>query len=81
VLDSEPVPGPLEPIHMLGCELEAAYPVVPIADKHALSIGMTTIGDEACFGLYAASETLPDSHELADAVSASIDELLEHVTT
>jgi diacylglycerol O-acyltransferase / wax synthase len=74
------IPGPREPMYMLGCELEAAYPVVPIADKHALSIGMTTIRDQACFGLYAASEPLPDSDDLAGAVDVSIDELLEHVT-
>ncbi|HKH22849.1 MAG TPA: wax ester/triacylglycerol synthase family O-acyltransferase [Solirubrobacterales bacterium] len=74
------IPGPREPMYMRGCELEVAYPVVPIADKHALSIGMTTIRDQACFGLYAASEMLPDSDELARAVEAAIDELLEHVT-
>jgi diacylglycerol O-acyltransferase / wax synthase len=75
------IPGPREPMYMLGCELEAAYPVVPIADKHAVSIGMTTIRDQACFGLYAASEMLPDSDSLAGAMDASIDELLEQVTT
>jgi diacylglycerol O-acyltransferase / wax synthase len=75
------IPGPREPMYMLGCELEEAYPVVPIADKHAVSIGMTTIRDQACFGLYAASEILPDSDSLAEAMDASIDELLEQVTT
>jgi WS/DGAT/MGAT family acyltransferase len=74
------IPGPREPMYMLGCELEAAYPVVPIADKHAVSVGMTTIGDLACFGLYAASEMLPDSDRLAEAMNSSIEELLEHVT-
>jgi diacylglycerol O-acyltransferase len=74
------IPGPREPMYMLGCELEAAYPVVPIADNYAVSIGMTTIQDRACFGLYAASEMLPDSDQLAAAMDASIDELLEHVT-
>jgi diacylglycerol O-acyltransferase len=74
------IPGPREPMYMLGCELEAAYPVVPIADKHAVSVGMTTIRDQVCFGIYAASEPLPDSDRLAEAVDASIDELLEHVT-
>jgi diacylglycerol O-acyltransferase len=74
------IPGPREPMYMLGCELEAAYPVVPIADKHAVSIGMTTVRDRACFGLYAASEMFPDSDELAGAMDGSIDELLEHVT-
>jgi diacylglycerol O-acyltransferase len=75
------IPGPRQPMYMKGCELEAAYPVVPIADKHAVSIGMTTIRDLACFGLYAASEILPDSDSLAEAMDASIDELLEQVTT
>jgi diacylglycerol O-acyltransferase len=75
------IPGPREPMYMRGCELETAYPVVPIADKHALSIGMTTVRDLACFGFYAASETLPNSDRLAESVEASIDELLEHVTT
>jgi diacylglycerol O-acyltransferase len=74
------IPGLREPMYMLGCELEAAYPVVPIADKHAVSIGMTTVRDRACFGLYAASEMFPDSDELAGAMDGSIDELLEHVT-
>jgi diacylglycerol O-acyltransferase len=74
------IPGPREPMYMLGCGMEAAYPVVPIADEHAVSIGMTTIGDLACFGLYAASEMLPDSDELAAAMDASIDELLDQVT-
>jgi diacylglycerol O-acyltransferase / wax synthase len=74
------IPGPREPMYMLGCELEAAYPVVPIADEHAVSIGMTTIRDEVCFGIYAASEPLPDSDRLAESIDASIDELLEHAT-
>ena len=75
------IPGPREPMFMRGCELEVAYPVVPIADEHAVSIGMTTVRDQACFGLYAASEPLPDSDALAEAVDASIDELLAHATT
>ncbi len=71
------IPGPRLPMYMRGCELEAAYPVVPIADEHAVSIGMTTVRDNACFGLYAASDPLPDSDRLAEAVNGSIDELLE----
>jgi diacylglycerol O-acyltransferase / wax synthase len=74
------IPGPREPMYMLGCELEAAYPVVPIADEHALSIGMTTVRDEACFGLYAACESLPDSDRLAESIEASVDELLHQAT-
>jgi diacylglycerol O-acyltransferase len=70
------IPGPAEPMYMLGCELEEAYPVVPIADRHALSIGVTTIRDQACFGVYADREALPDADLVAKAIDESVDELL-----
>jgi len=70
------IPGPREPLYLLGCELQEAYPVVPIADRHALSIGMTTIQDEACFGIYADCDALPDADLLADCIDASVQELL-----
>jgi diacylglycerol O-acyltransferase len=70
------IPGPREPLYMCGCELERAYPVVPLADKHALSIGITTIADRACFGLYCDRESLPDADSLAGEIDRSIDELL-----
>jgi WS/DGAT/MGAT family acyltransferase len=70
------IPGPSEPLYMLGCELEEVYPVVPLADRHAVSIGLTTIGDGAFFGVYADPESLPDVEELATFIDESIDELL-----
>ena len=70
------IPGPREPMYMRGCELKEAYPVVPLADGHALSIGMTTIQDRACFGLYADRSSLGDVDRVADALHESTDELL-----
>jgi len=70
------IPGPTEPLYMTGCRLAEAYPVVPIADGHAVSIGVTTVGDGAHFGLYADPEALPDADRLAEAIDSSIDELL-----
>jgi hypothetical protein len=70
------IPGPREPLYMEGSRLAAAYPVVPIADRHALSIGMTTVGDGAHFGLYADPESFPEGDLLATAIDRSIDELL-----
>jgi diacylglycerol O-acyltransferase / wax synthase len=69
------IPGPRLPMYLRGCRLREAYPVVPLSDRHALSIGMTTIGDHACFGLYADPETLPDSDLLALDLHAALDEL------
>jgi diacylglycerol O-acyltransferase len=72
------IPGPREPLYMLGCELEEVYPVVPLADRHAISIGLTTIGDGAFFGIYADPEALPDVELLATFIDESIDELIQH---
>jgi diacylglycerol O-acyltransferase / wax synthase len=70
------IPGPRQPLYLRGCELLEAYPVVPLAERHALSIGMTTVCESACFGLYADPETLPDADQVAGHLDASIDELL-----
>jgi hypothetical protein len=70
------IPGPSEALYMRGCRLEEAYPVVPLADQHALSIGVSTIAGRACFGLYADRKSLPDVDVLARDVEEAIDELL-----
>jgi diacylglycerol O-acyltransferase / wax synthase len=70
------IPGPVEPLYMRGCRLREAYPIVPLADQHALSIGVTTIGGTACFGLYADRKLMPDVDLLAGDLDDAIDELL-----
>jgi diacylglycerol O-acyltransferase / wax synthase len=69
------IPGPPVPLYMLGCRLEEVYPVVPLADEHAVSIGLTTVDDQAFFGVYADRESLPDADELAVAIAECVDEL------
>jgi diacylglycerol O-acyltransferase len=73
------IPGPAQPMYMLGCPLEAAYPVVPLADRHALSVGMTSVRDRACFGIYTDREAVPDAGHFARDVDAAISELLAGV--
>jgi diacylglycerol O-acyltransferase len=70
------IPGPTQPLWMRGCRLEAAHPVIPLSDHHALSIGLTTIGEGANFGLYADRERIPDADRLAGRIDGAIDELL-----
>ena len=70
------IPGPSEPMYLLGCPLQATYPIVPLADRHAVSIGMTTIGERACFGVYADREALPDAGALAADIDDALTELL-----
>jgi hypothetical protein len=70
------IPGPTEPMYMAGCELKEAYPVVPLAQGHTLSIGMTTLRDSACFGLYADGEGLGDVERVAHAFEGSTEQLV-----
>lgn len=70
------IPGPRLRLYMHGCELQEVYPVVPIADRHAVSIGVTTVRDGAFFGLYSDPRSLPDADRLARNLDEAIDELL-----
>jgi diacylglycerol O-acyltransferase / wax synthase len=70
------VPGPRAPLFMLGCPLQSIYPVVPLSDHHAVSVGMTTVRDQACFGVYADRQALPDAHVLACDIDNALTELL-----
>jgi hypothetical protein len=69
------IPGPAVPMYMLGCPLQATYPVVPLSEHHAVSVGMTTVQDQACFGVYADRERLPDVDMLAHDIDRAITEL------
>jgi len=69
------VPGPRVPLYLLGAELLEAFPVVPIADGHALSIGMFSYRDRLCFGGYADPTALPVVRDLPGALSVAILEL------
>jgi WS/DGAT/MGAT family acyltransferase len=71
------IPGPRFPVYMLGAELSEAYPVVPIAEQHALSIGMFSYRDSMCFGLYADPDALPEVAELPAFLDSEILALAE----
>ncbi|HEU0317933.1 MAG TPA: wax ester/triacylglycerol synthase family O-acyltransferase [Solirubrobacteraceae bacterium] len=70
------IPGPRIPLYLLGCPVERAYPVVPLTAGHGISIGMTTVADRACFGVYAQAELAADADRLARGIDEAIDELL-----
>jgi diacylglycerol O-acyltransferase / wax synthase len=71
------IPGPPQEAYVRGCRLREAYPVVPLADGHTLSIGFTSVADRGCFGLYADRNALPDVDRLADCIDEAIDELAQ----
>ena len=69
------IPGPALPLYMYGCRLIEAYPVVPLADRQGLSIGVSTVCGRACFELYADRRSLPDADLLARELDREIEQL------
>jgi WS/DGAT/MGAT family acyltransferase len=65
------IPGPPCTVYMLGAELDEAYPVVPLSEKHALSIGIFSYGEHLHFGIYADPDALPEVTLLVGAISSS----------
>ena len=70
------VPGPDVPLYMLGAELIEAHPVVPIAEGHALAIGIFGYRGRLHLGLYADPEAFPQVESLPAALDAALQDLL-----
>jgi WS/DGAT/MGAT family acyltransferase len=69
------VPGPQFPLYLLGRELDAIYPMVPLAENTALGIAILSYNGQLNFGLVSDYDALADVEVLADELRASIDEL------
>jgi len=69
------IPGPQVPLYMLGRELDALYPMVPLAENTALGIAIMSYNGQLNFGLVSDFDALPDVEVLADELRSSIDEL------
>jgi WS/DGAT/MGAT family acyltransferase len=66
------VPGPDRPVYVGGAELIEAYPVVPLSEGHALSVGLFTYRDSVSLGLYADPDALPGVGDLPGAVDRAL---------
>jgi WS/DGAT/MGAT family acyltransferase len=69
------VPGPQFPLYMLSRQLDAMFPMVPLAENQALGIAIMSYDGQLNFGLNADYDSLPDLEALADELRASIEEL------
>jgi diacylglycerol O-acyltransferase len=65
------IPGPPCSVYMLGAELAEAYPVVPLSENHALSIGIFSYQEHLHFGIYADPEALPEVGLLGPAIESA----------
>jgi hypothetical protein len=78
------VPGPPVPLYVAGARVASAFPVIPLADCHALAFGALSYDGGMHFAGYADPVVLPEATELPDLLSASLLDLMEagrHRTT
>jgi diacylglycerol O-acyltransferase / wax synthase len=60
------VPGPQQPLYLLGRRLREIYPFVPLSPQnHALTIGMVSYDGRVFFGLVGDRDVVPDLDDLA----------------
>ena len=69
------VPGPDQPLFLLGRPLRAASPAVPLAEGHAVSIGVLSYHGRLHVGVYSDRTAIPDADDLARGVAAAFDAL------
>jgi diacylglycerol O-acyltransferase / wax synthase len=69
------VPGPQFPLYVLGREMRAIYPMVPLAQNLALGIAIMSYNGSLAFGLNADFDALPDLELLAAQLDEALDEL------
>ena len=71
------VPGPQQPLYLLGRRLRALYPVVPLAGNQALGVAVTSYDGRLGFGLLGDYDALADLDTLADMLRTSMDALAD----
>jgi diacylglycerol O-acyltransferase / wax synthase len=73
-------PGPRDAVHLFGGVLQEVYSVVPIADAHALAIGMVRYRQELFIGCYADPVALPEVNDLPTLLEAELRALGDQAT-
>jgi WS/DGAT/MGAT family acyltransferase len=71
------VPGPPMPLYAAGAQVTSVFPVIPLSDGHALSIGVLSYHGAMHFTAYADPVTLPEAREMPTLLSVALVELLE----
>lgn len=71
------VPGPPVPLSLAESPMSAIFPMVPLAEGHALNIALLTYQGQVNVGLYGDRLALPDLDVLADAIPYALRELCD----
>ena len=73
------VPGPQFPLYMLGREMQALYPMVPLARNQALCVGIMSYNGQLNYGLVGDYDAMEDLDEFREYLQEAIDEAVASV--
>jgi diacylglycerol O-acyltransferase len=71
------VPGPQFPLYLMGRKMERIYPMVPLAKRQAVCVGIMSYDGQVNFGLIGDYDEMSDLDGLAADLDASMRELIE----
>ncbi len=74
------VPGPQQPLYLLGARMRALFPAVNLVENQGLGVAIASYAGEVSFGFLADRALVPDLAVFADAVIESFVELEATVT-
>ena len=69
------VPGPREPLYLMGRRMLNCYPYVPIGGEFGLNVAVLTYNDVAHFGFSADAQAVPDAALLPRLLLEAFEEL------
>jgi diacylglycerol O-acyltransferase / wax synthase len=70
------VPGPREPVSVLGAAVDQMFSVAEIGERHALRVSVISLADQLCFGFCADPAVVEDLSEMAQGIEAEAEALI-----
>jgi hypothetical protein len=71
------VPGPQFPLYVLGREMEAIFPMVPLARRQALCVGIMSYNGQVNFGLVGDYDAMADLDSFALDLEGAVREIVD----
>ncbi len=71
------VPGPQLPLYVLGRRMESIFPMVPLARRQALCVGIISYNGQVDFGLVGDYDAMADLESFALDLAGAVGEIVE----
>jgi diacylglycerol O-acyltransferase len=70
------VPGPRDPVSVLGSPVKTVHAIVEIGEHHALRVAVVSLGEQLCYGFCADPAIVHDLKEMPEGVEAEAARLI-----